>query len=65
MMKCNMDKVEKVIRMVVGLGMLSLVFILRDPSRFFGLIGIIPLTTGIVGTCPIYSLLGINTCKSC
>lgn len=65
MMKCNIGKADKVIRIFVGLGMLSLIFLMRDPSRFFGLIGVIPLVTGIAGTCPIYSLLGINSCKSC
>jgi len=38
----------------------SLVFV--GPQTWWGLIGLVPLVTGLIGTCPVYSILGINTC---
>jgi hypothetical protein len=37
---------------------------LNGDARWFGLIGLVPLLTGIVGNCPLYSLLGIDTCRT-
>ncbi len=52
--------VERVVRVLIGPGLLSLVFV--GPKTPWGWIGIIPLLTGITGLCPLYSLLGISTC---
>ncbi len=52
--------VERVIRVVVGLVLLSLVFV--GPKTPWGWIGILPLLTGLTGLCPLYTLLGISTC---
>ncbi|MBE9536757.1 MAG: DUF2892 domain-containing protein [Proteobacteria bacterium] len=62
-MKANESGIERVIRIAVGVVLLSLVAI--GPKSLWGLIGIIPLVTGLVGICPIYSILGISTCKKC
>lgn len=51
---------DRSIRIVVGLGVLSLAFI--GPQSPLGYVGIIPLLTGLVGYCPLYSLLGFSTC---
>jgi hypothetical protein len=52
--------IERVIRVLVGLALLSLVFIgLKTP---WGWIGILPILTGASGLCPLYTLLGISTC---
>ncbi|MHB0970995.1 MAG: YgaP family membrane protein [Thermoanaerobaculia bacterium] len=51
---------ERVIRVIVGLGILSLTVI--GPKTLWGLIGILPLVTGLIGSCPAYTLLGISTC---
>mgnify|MGYP001003126333 CR=1 FL=1 len=59
-MKPNEGAIDRVLRIVVGLGVLSLVFI--GPKTPLGYIGLVPLLTGLVGICPLYSLLGINTC---
>lgn len=59
-MKANEGTVDRVLRVILGLGLLSLVFI--GPHTPWGYIGLIPLLTGLVGMCPLYSLLGINTC---
>jgi hypothetical protein len=60
-MKKNIHHVERVIRVVVGLVILSLVFV--GPKSLWGLLGILPITTGLIGWCPPYQLLGISTCK--
>jgi hypothetical protein len=58
----NEGTVDRVLRVVVGLGLLSLLGLLHGPAHWFGLIGLAPLLTGIVGVCPMYSMLGLSTC---
>lgn len=63
-MRKNVHKIERVVRIVVGLAILSLVFV--GPKTAWGWLGLVPLATGIFGWCPPYALLGINTCgKNC
>jgi len=57
----NEHKIERAARVVVGLGLLSLVFV--GPQSLWGLIGVVPLLTGLAGTCPLYTILGISTCR--
>lgn len=52
--------VERVVRVLVGLGLVSLVFV--GPKTPWGWIGILPILTGATGLCPLYTLLGISTC---
>jgi len=52
--------IERVIRVLIGLGLISLVFI--GPKTPWGWIGILPVLTGATGICPLYTLLGISTC---
>ncbi len=59
-MSKNEGTVDRVLRVVLGLILLSLVFI--GPQTMWGLIGIVPLVTGLVGICPLYSVLGVSTC---
>jgi hypothetical protein len=61
-MKANVGGVDKILRMVVGLGLLSLTLVLEGSARWWGLVGLVPLLTGLVNFCPLYSLLGLNTC---
>ncbi len=56
----NVGKADQIIRIVAGLILLSLVFI--GPKTLWGLIGLVPLVTGLFGFCPAYKLLGMNTC---
>lgn len=56
----NEHPVERVIRVVIGIVLLSLVFV--GPKTMWGLLGIIPLATGLLGSCPLYTLFGISTC---
>jgi len=59
-MKANEGSVDRALRVLVGLVLLALVFV--GPQTLWGLIGIVPLATGLLGNCPLYSILGINTC---
>jgi hypothetical protein len=59
-MAVNEGGVDRVLRIVVGLVLLSLVFF--GPQTPWGFVGLVPLITGVVGMCPLYSLLGISTC---
>ena len=60
----NVGNTERVIRVIVGLGLLSLIVILEGNARWWGLIGLVPIATGAIGYCPPYALLGINTCST-
>lgn len=61
-MKQNVGKIDRIVRVVAGLALLSLLFILEGSARYIGLIGIIPLATAAMGFCPLYCPLKINTC---
>jgi hypothetical protein len=61
-MKCNVGTIDKVIRIILGIVLISLVFV--GPQTPWGWIGLIPLITGLVGFCPLYALLGLNTCQT-
>lgn len=56
----NEHSVDRVVRIALGLGLLSIVFV--GPQSNWGLIGLVPLATGLLGTCPLYSVLGLSTC---
>lgn len=60
-MKQNIHNVERVIRIVVGLSLSSLAFF--GPANPWFLLGLVPLSTGLMGWCPPYQMLGINTCQ--
>jgi hypothetical protein len=61
-MKANVGGIDKGIRIVAGLVLLALVFVLEGSARWWGLIGVVPLATGLMGYCPLYALLGIDSC---
>jgi hypothetical protein len=63
-MKTNVGSIDRAVRIVAGLVLLSAVFLLPAPTRWFGLIGLVPLLTAAVGFCPLYTLLGVNTCAA-
>ena len=58
--RTNEHPIERVVRVLVGIGLLGIAFF--GPKTPWGFIGILPLLTGAFGTCPAYSLLGISTC---
>lgn len=59
-MTANVGNLDRMLRIVVGLALLSLVFV--GPQTLWGLIGLVPLLTGVIRFCPAYSLIGANTC---
>jgi hypothetical protein len=63
-MKANVGSIDRLLRIVLGLAMLSAIFLLDDSARWFGLIGLVPLLTATVRVCPLYTVLGISTCPA-
>ena len=61
-MKPNVGPLDRLLRVVVGAGLLSLVFI--GPKTPLGYLGLVPLLTALVGSCPAYSLLHVSTCPA-
>lgn len=62
-MKKNVGSVERLMRVVLGIVVLSLAFV--GPQSPWAYLGIIPLATGLLGWCPPYALFGFSTCKNC
>lgn len=56
----NEHPLERGIRVGLGLGVLSLTLI--GPRTPWGFLGLVPLATGLLGSCPLYTLLGLSTC---
>ncbi len=57
----NEHVIERVVRVLVGLALIAIVFV--GPKTPWGWIGLVPLLTGLLGSCPLYTLFGISTCK--
>lgn len=60
LLPANEHPLERVLRVALGLVLLSLVVV--GPHTLWGLIGLVPLATGVLGSCPLYTLLGVSTC---
>ncbi|TSJ62160.1 DUF2892 domain-containing protein [Starkeya sp. 3C] len=58
----NLGSLDRTLRILVGLVLLSLLFVLDSGARWFGLVGLVPLLTGLVGNCPLYSVFGFSSC---
>lgn len=56
----NVGTLDRILRVIVGLGILSLYFV--GPQSPWALIGLVPLATAVIGFCPAYRLIGIRTC---
>ena len=61
MLRANEGKVDRLIRVLAGLALIALVFV--GPKTAWGWLGLIPLLTGLAGFCPLYRMLGIDTCS--
>jgi hypothetical protein len=57
----NVHVVERFLRIVLGAGLVALAFV--GPKTPWGYLGAILVVTGLVGSCPIFTLLGVSTCK--
>lgn len=62
-MVANVGGIDRTLRIVVGLVLLSLVFILEGDARWWGLVGIVPILTGALRYCPAYAPFGLSTCR--
>jgi hypothetical protein len=61
-MESNVGSADRIVRVVIGLALLSLLFLLNGNARWLGLIGVVPLVTAAFRFCPLYRLVGLNTC---
>ncbi|KJS45351.1 DUF2892 domain-containing protein [Roseovarius sp. BRH_c41] len=63
MLKKNVGSIDRALRILLGLGLLIGFFFNRDSAySWLYLIGVIPLVTGLMSSCPLYSILGLSTC---
>ncbi len=62
-MEKNVGTIDKSLRIIAGIVMLSLVFV--GPQSPWGWIGVVPLLTALIGWCPAYKLVGLSTCAKC
>ncbi len=63
MFKTNVGNLDRILRIVLGLALLAGFFLNTDATyRWAYLIGIVPLATGLMSSCPIYSIFGLSTC---
>jgi len=58
-MKINVGGIDRVVRVIAGLGLVAWALM---GGPIWAWIGVVPLVTGSVGLCPLYSILGMNTC---
>ena len=64
-MEINVGTLDRIMRVVVGLALIAVALgYIPGYQTMWAWIGVIPLVTGVFGTCPVYSIFGINTCRS-
>ena len=62
-MKKNVGNLDRLLRLIVAALLFSLIALLEGPARWWGLAGFVPLLTALAGFCPVYPLVGVNTCR--
>jgi hypothetical protein len=60
MANANIGNTDRIARIILGVVLIALVFV--GPKTAWGWIGLVPLLTGLVRWCPLYRLIGVNTC---
>jgi len=60
-MKTNEGKIDRSLRIIIGLAVTSMVF--WGPQSPWAILGLVPLVTGLIGVCPLYGLLRMDTCR--
>ncbi|MFO1303976.1 MAG: DUF2892 domain-containing protein [Burkholderiales bacterium] len=63
-MKTNVGGIDRTVRIIAGLALLSLFFFLDGNAKWFGLLGVVMVVTAGIRFCPLYSLIGVNTCPT-
>jgi len=61
-MTANVGGVDRVLRIAAGLALLAFFLLSASPYAWIGLIGVVPLATALLRRCPVYALVGVNTC---
>ena len=61
-MKQNVGTIDRVIRILLGAALITFALVGESVTAKFGWIGVIPLLTAFAGFCPVYTLLGVNSC---
>jgi hypothetical protein len=61
-MTMNEGTIDRAVRIVLGLALLSVYFF--GPRSLLGLLGLVPLVTGVIGYCPLYAMFGLRTCPA-
>ena len=56
----NVGSIDRVLRIIVGLALISMVFV--GPQTPWGWVGVVPLLTAFISFCPLYTLIGVRTC---
>jgi hypothetical protein len=59
----NVGGIDRILRIIFGAGLIALVFIMPETFSPWGWVGVVPLLTGLINFCPVYTLLGLNTSK--
>lgn len=63
MFKTNVGTIDRIIRAIIGIAALAAFFLLPEAGwRWWLLLGIVPLATAVMSSCPIYTILGLSTC---
>jgi hypothetical protein len=60
----NVGGFDRIARIAVGLALMAAIPLLDSPVRWIGLVGLVPLLTGLGRFCPLYTLIGVNTCPA-
>jgi len=60
-MNPNVGTVDKIVRIIIAIALISIVFV--GPQTPWGWVGIVPIATALFSFCPLYAILGIKTCK--
>ncbi|MBF0588264.1 MAG: DUF2892 domain-containing protein [Magnetococcales bacterium] len=61
-MKKNVGGIDKILRIVIGAALITMVFV--GPQTVYGWVGVVPLLTGLINFCPLYPIIGLNTCST-
>ncbi len=61
-MKANVGGIDRAVRILAGIALLALLFVLEGDARWWGLVGLLPLATGLFRFCPAYVPFGWSTC---
>lgn len=58
----NIGSADRIVRLILGLALLSLIFLLEGDLRWIGLVGLVPLGTALLRWCPLYNIFGVSSC---